>query len=59
VLLHVGPHHTQLFRELLQHGKVFDILQQLFAFLRYLHIYAALHDLVYNSFSRKQNGVKL
>jgi len=42
VLPHVGPHYMQPFRELLQHGEVFDILEQLLAFLRHLHISAAV-----------------
>ncbi len=56
VLPLVGPHYTQPFRKLLG---VFDVLEQLLAFLHRLHICATLHGLIYNSFNRKQNGVKL
>ncbi len=52
VLLHVGPHYTQPFQELLQRGKVFDIFEQLLAFLRCLHVCAMLQGFVYNYFSR-------
>jgi hypothetical protein len=36
-----------------------DVFEQLLAFLRNLHICAVLHGLIYNSFNRKQNGVRL
>jgi hypothetical protein len=59
MLPHAQPHYMEPFQELLQRGGVFDVLEQLLAFFRHLHIYVALHGLIYNSFSQKQNGVKL
>jgi hypothetical protein len=59
MLPHVGPHNMQRFRELLQHGGVFDVFEQLLAFLCHLHIYAALQGLIYDFFNRKQKGVRL
>jgi hypothetical protein len=48
---HVGPHYMQPFREVLQRNEVFDVLEQLLAFFRHLHICATLQSFVYDSFS--------
>ncbi len=39
MLPHVGPHYTHPFQELLQCDGVFDVLEQLLAFLCRLHIF--------------------
>jgi hypothetical protein len=58
VLPHVGPHYMQPFRELLRCDGIFYVIEQLLVFLHHLHICTALQGLVYDSFNRKQNGVR-